>query len=164
MRRPLSTEPTGTSSDDSETEADKTKREFWESVAEEVSSRSDTSLGPVSSGSSYHRDQPTPLQDSIIRLSINTQKRQISVHLLIRDDWSLFDHLEDDAEAIEAELGTEIEWVPPDRTNSSKERCKVRLTRPINLDERTDWGEAVKWIVDRGEQFHAVFDDRLAAY
>lgn len=164
IRRPLSAEPTGTSSDDSETEADRTKREFWESVAEEVSSRQDTPLGAVNPGSSYHRDQATPVQDSIIRLSIDTQKRQVSVHLLIRDDRSLFAHFEDDSEAVEAELGTELEWVPPDQTNSSKERCKIRLTRSIDLDERTDWGEAVKWIVDRGEQFHTVFNKRLATY
>ena len=162
IRRPLSTEPTGTSSDDSETEADKIKREFWEDVAETIDSREDTSLVPVNPGTSSRQDQPMSLQTVDVRKAINTIEQQIHVFLLIRNDLELFGRLKADRESIQAEFDEELDWVSPEQTDSLKERCKIRLSRSIDLERRSDWEEAVRWIVDRAEQFQTTFECRLS--
>jgi hypothetical protein len=117
----------------------------------------------VNSTTYYAQNQSTPLSDVKIRLTVNTREQRISVFLLIRNDQALFDQFRGDKETIEAELDAELDWVSPDQTHSDGERCKIRLSRSVDLDERDDWNEAVRWMVDQAEQFDDVFVDRLAS-
>lgn len=88
-------------------------------------------------------------------------EQRVYAMLLIGDDRALYNRLRSVEEEIEGQIEEELEWIPHEETMGEKERCKIRISHEIDLDQRSDWEEAVEWIVDRGERFHAVFADRL---
>lgn len=161
IRRSLSAEPSGTSFDDAETESDQIKREFWELVAEEIASRPETSLSRLTPGTSYARNQPTSRVDIKIRLTIKTMEERVYVMLHIRDDRELYDRLLDERETMEQQVPEETEWIPHEGTMGEKELCKIRISHGIYISERSDWEEVARWMLDRAEEFHKVFDDRI---
>jgi len=58
---------------------------------------------------------------------------------------------------IEAEIGTELLWNP----NPEKRDKVISLTRPINLEDRASWAEAIDWLVDMTAKFRSAFMPRL---
>lgn len=72
----------------------------------------------------------------------------------------IFQHLEAERPAIEAELGLEgkLEWQPlPDRN-----ACRIAIYKEIgSLDDREQWPTSFAWMLDWAEKFRAVFAQRL---
>lgn len=95
-------------------------------------------------------------------MAINTREEQVYVRFLIRDDRALFDQLQAEDEGLASHFDEPLEWTPPEETRSDMERCKISISRSIDL-ETQEWDDAVTWMVDRSETFHTVFGSRLTA-
>jgi hypothetical protein len=92
-----------------------------------------------------------------IALTLNTQKGYVGCEIYIRNDKALFDTFLKNKEAIEKEIGEQLEWMElPDATAS-----RILLTYNGNLKERERWEEYFKWCITTVEKFSKVFKKYL---
>jgi len=88
-----------------------------------------------------------------IALTLNTQKGYVGCEIYIRNDKALFDTFHSNKEAIESEIGEELEWMElPDATAS-----RIRLVYNGNPKDRKRWDEYFRWCVATVENFSRVF-------
>ncbi|OQY94041.1 MAG: hypothetical protein B6D37_09920 [Sphingobacteriales bacterium UTBCD1] len=88
-----------------------------------------------------------------IALTLNTQKGYVGCEIYIRNDKMLFDTFYKNKEAIEREIGEQLEWMElPDATAS-----RILLTYNGNPKERIRWEEYFKWCITTVEKFSKVF-------
>ncbi|WP_108836706.1 DUF4268 domain-containing protein [Tateyamaria sp. Alg231-49] len=91
---------------------------------------------------------------------INTREDRIGVELYLGDDNAnaYFEQLEEEREAIEAEIGFELVWMPlPERR-----ACRIIGFHPMkDLSDKSSWNELLTWIVPALEQMHNAFARRV---
>ena len=92
-----------------------------------------------------------------IALTVNTQKGYIGCEVYIRNDKTLYDTFHNNKEAIEAAIGSPLEWMElPDATAS-----RVLLIRKGNPKDRGLWDDYFKWCIGAVENFSTVFKPYL---
>jgi len=161
IRRPLSEEPTGSSGTDELTDGERTRRAFWDDVAEAQASQAGV-IDPLSPAPVRYR-YPVRYGNGIgLKTILNTGEGRVYVLLRIRNDRPLYDRLYEDRAAIESEL-PDVEWIPTEETGaqSDNELCKIQVSRSIDFDDPDEWDAAIDWVVDRLDRFHQVFADRI---
>ena len=68
-----------------------------------------------------------------------------------------YEQLEAQKEAIEGEVGQELEWYNPD----SARMCRIYLRRDADLEDETQWPHYFAWLQENLENLHRVFRPRI---
>ena len=69
----------------------------------------------------------------------------------------MLEQLYEDRDAIERELGMELEWNP----NPNAKDKIVRVRRQVDFAKRAQWDNHIDWLVESIEQFLKVFGPRI---
>ena len=96
-----------------------------------------------------------------IEASRNSREQQIRVQLDIKDREhakAFFNMLAEDKEAIEREIGAELEW----REMEGKVSSKIAQAKKADPKNEADWPNQHAWLKDRVEAFDRAFRDRIA--
>lgn len=90
---------------------------------------------------------------------VNTWERKIGVVLTLSGPHAKahFQMLYADKEAIEAEVGCELEW----RQNPDKKESGIWLRTDLDPTKRETWPEQHRWLLDKLETFRKVFAPRV---
>lgn len=94
-----------------------------------------------------------------ISLTINTQTDEIRSQLWIRDNKPLFDYLLESKEAIESDMGIELNWQRLD----NKKAAYINISKDFNIDD-DDWPIAIKWHLDMASKLYDAFSDRIKKF
>ena len=95
-----------------------------------------------------------------LEVRMHARENWLGVHLCCGgpDSKAHFHLLEQDREAIESELGTELEWL---ELPNKKQSHTCLYNRSITPLDSSKWPEQQEWIVGKLEAFHAVFSSRV---
>lgn len=86
------------------------------------------------------------------------QSNTINVHLRIKKDSNeIFDKLFQEKELIESEIGFELEWDKSEKRHISK----IGTTLNIDLKDKNNWDETIKWHFKMAEKIYSVFLHRI---
>ena len=96
-----------------------------------------------------------------LQFTVNTVENRLYCQLVIKDDTEVYQQLVSQQAEIEAEMGESLIWRPPEEAQRDSNRAKISLRRSGTLTDRAAWEDYHTWMIDRGEQFHTVFYDRL---
>jgi hypothetical protein len=98
-----------------------------------------------------------PLGRSHINLSniLNTTEGRMGVRVYIHNPIAAaaLDQFMAQRDAIEKEIGSPLQWNP----NPENRDKIISLSRPIDLDNRASWPEAIDWLVDKTAKFRSAF-------
>ena len=175
IRRPLHQEPQSLGEDDGSsgprTPDGEKQLEFWEQVKEEIAARNSPlnnrwTPRNVTSKNLKKVASEVPIQGGCI-----ITERTIEMRLIIRDDAELYKRLKANEARLEEEIRTKFadslamdyssEWVPPEETNTTKDRCKFIIRRSVDFDSEQAITQGARWLVEAGEIFYETFSDEL---
>ena len=80
-------------------------------------------------------------------------RNAVSVELYISDDKSIFQHLFQHKDEIEAEIGFALDW----RELPDKKASRILIEKPVNLDDHDEWHSQFDWIIDTCIKFKKAF-------
>ena len=96
-----------------------------------------------------------------INATLNTLNNKISVELCIADkneSKAFYNLLEQDKEAIENEIGADLEW----KENPNKTQSKIIISKnDVNIANNDDWSNQHEWFKTNIEKFDKVFRRRV---
>lgn len=102
-----------------------------------------------------------PLGRSYINLSniLNTTDGRMGIRVYIHNAIaaSALEQLLAQREAIESEIGTQLLWNP----NPNNRDKIISLSRPIQLENKQSWPEAIDWLVEMTARFRTSFVHRV---
>jgi Domain of unknown function (DUF4268) len=141
------------------TEAEKQNLAFWGGLCQQLDRRGSIVKPGDPSTQSY---MSFAIGRAGFRLyaSVDQEDQCLAVELLLsgEDANPHFHLLEADREAIEAEIGIELEWEAQTDANG----CSIyRILSDADPNDRERWTEYYKWLCTYLEQFHEVFGDRI---
>lgn len=126
------------------TESGAMKMEFWN----EFNKHSDTNL-QFSNIFKLRKPQAQHWYDLAVGssayhvdMTVNTQKKYMSVGLYINDDIEIYQMFREHADEIESMLGIKVEW-----REANKAR-RFLVTNPFDIYKREDWDDAFTWMYD----------------
>lgn len=96
----------------------------------------------------------------MIQFTVNTVDDLLTAQLIIKDDPEAYQKLAQDQDQIEAELGKQPQWRPPEDATQGN-RGKIILYRDGDLTNEESWEEYQDWMIENGERIHEVFSDRI---
>lgn len=88
-----------------------------------------------------------------VSITINSRENIFGVELYIQDNKELFAYLLSQKEAIERELGLQLEWMEL----PEKKASRIKISYPGNFEREEKWETHCSWILDVVEKFQAVF-------
>lgn len=140
------------------------QEEYWTEFRDRIED-SDTPLSARKPKPQHWYNNPIGKSGFKLQFTTNTVENNLYAQLIIKDDAEAYQELESDRERIEAEMGEELLWRPPeDAQRDSSNRSKITLRRSGDLTEQEDWEEYLDWMMERGEKFHEVFYDRIQQF
>jgi hypothetical protein len=86
-------------------------------------------------------------------LTQNSQKQYVGCEIYIRNDKELYDQLFKNKDAIEKELGFELEWMELPDANASR----IIITHKGDPRNRDKWQEYNEWLLKTADLFARVF-------
>jgi Domain of unknown function (DUF4268) len=89
-----------------------------------------------------------------IALTTNTNSNQMACEAYMPDDQELYEKFAGHCQAIEAAIGSELEWMPLENKRASR----VKLSTACELGDLERWPEYFKWLLDEAQKFHRVFN------
>lgn len=134
--------------------------EFWKGFSEYLESAG-SSFNARKAQPAHWYDLPIGTSRAHIYLNALVQGGgRVACGLYIKTSQSdlIFETLDRDREAIDAELGmADVEWDPiPEKT-----ACRIGIQRQANLADRDSWPELFAWLKDNAEKFKTVFSARV---
>lgn len=97
-------------------------------------------------GSSYY----------LLELTVNTQKKLISVGFYIRDDKEFYAELKAEQETITQELGvSKMTW------KEANKDCRIFYTHKADINNRDEWATMFAWLREYAIKFNEVFRKRI---
>lgn len=97
-------------------------------------------------GSSYY----------LLELTVNTQKKLISVGFYIRDDKEFYAELKAEQETITQELGvSKMSW------KEANKDCRIFYTHKADINNRREWATMFAWLREYALKFNEVFRKRI---
>jgi uncharacterized protein DUF4268 len=136
--------------------------EFWTGLVETMSER-DSSFNQPKIGARHWCNLRIGTSRGHISLTaLRTGRLSCDFYLGHSQSGLIYEQLESERAAIEAELGLEgkLDWQPlPD-----KKSCRIALYREIgSLDHRDQWPPSYEWMLDWAEKLKAAFAHRVKA-
>jgi hypothetical protein len=145
------------------TETKQLQEEFWTAFRDRIESI-DTTLRPRKPMPHHWYNNPIGKAGFQIQFTTNTVEDAFYCQLIIKDDAEAYQQLEADREEIEAQMGEDLIWRPPEDAQGDSNRSKISLKRAGALSNKDAWEEYIDWMVDRGEKFHSVFHNRIQRF
>ncbi len=141
---------------------------FWHDFVEYVRDQEGAELKPGKAGPRNWMNMPigrTGFGISAVVSSYNTQTSsydsgEVRAQVYIGDRHlakGYFRALENDREAIEAEVGEPLIW----EDSPDKASCKVYLRRDAVIDDRDQWPDHIAWLFEKLTVLHRVFRPRI---
>jgi len=89
----------------------------------------------------------------------NASGAEIRVDLFLNSNYSKshFQQLLEQKDAIEAEMGTALQWYDP----KNKKVCRVYLRNPLDFRKKEQWPVQHQWMADTLLKFKKVFAERV---
>jgi hypothetical protein len=91
--------------------------------------------------------------------SFDSHEIRAEVILFDGNSKQFFHQLYSQKDEIEKLLGEPLRWHNPDDARM----CRIILRKPTNLEERTNWSEQHRWLLQKLEALHRVFNPRIKA-
>ena len=86
------------------------------------------------------------------------QSNTIGIHVRIKKNSNeIFDKLFQEKELIELEMGLKLEW----NKLEDKQSSKIGTTLNMDLKDKNNWDESIKWHLKMAEKIYSVFSHRL---
>ncbi|EMA43110.1 DUF4268 domain-containing protein [Halococcus saccharolyticus] len=145
------------------TETKELQEEFWTQFRDRIDDSS-TILRPRKPKPIHYYGNPIGKSGFHISFVVLSQENELRLDLNIEDDEEAFWELKSEEEAIEQELGREVEWGEPRETRTGKMRSNLSIARDGDLENREKWGEYFDWYIEYGERFHNVFHNRIQQF
>ena len=99
------------------------------------------------------------LSECRIELHAYTHKKQIKVSIIIeRNRQDLFEYLLENKSDIENEFGSKLVWL------KNKGRCHIRITNKIDINNKSNWFNAIDWQLKTANKFKEVFNHRIVEF
>lgn len=95
-----------------------------------------------------------------ISLTISPKNKEIRAQIWISDSKELFDYLFESKDEIESESGLNFVWSSVDAYKSSR----ILIKNNIDVNNESNWDEAIKWQLDTAEKLYNVFSDRIKEF
>jgi hypothetical protein len=91
----------------------------------------------------------------LIGLTVNSISKQVGCELYMSDENAkrYFDHLLDQKEEIETELGYPLEW----QRLEDKKATRIVVYRSGSIEREEERQELIKWLYEKAKEFHRVF-------
>ena len=100
-----------------------------------------------------------PFSECHIELHSYTHMNQVKVSIIIeRSRQDLFNYLLENKSVIENELGFELDWLKP------KGRRHIRITNNIDINNKSNWLNAIDWQLETANKFKEVFNHRIVEF
>ena len=100
-----------------------------------------------------------PLSECRIELHAYTHIKQIKVSIVIeRNRQDLFNYLLENKSDIENEFGSELDWV------ESRGRRHIRITNKIDINDKSNWSNAIDWQLKTANKFKKVLNHRIIEF
>jgi hypothetical protein len=139
------------------------REEYWTAFRDRIEDENSV-LSARKPFPDYYYNNPIGKAGVELQFTIKATENELGVALVIRDDAELYQHLAEDRETINDQLGQEVTWEEPEETRAGKARSKITVTKHAGVQEEAHWDEYTEWMLETGEQFHDVFYDRLQQY
>jgi len=91
-----------------------------------------------------------------IALTMRMREGRLGCELYISNNKSLFNHLKERKEVIEAELGTKLEWI-----EAAKAARILQTTKGFDIADETNYQKHFDWLLERASAFKKTFADRI---
>ncbi len=92
----------------------------------------------------------------LLELTVNTQKKLISVGFYIRDDKEFYAELKAEQETITQELGvSKMTW------KEANKDCRIFYTHKADINNRGEWSAMFAWLREYALKFNDVFRKRI---
>lgn len=88
-----------------------------------------------------------------LSLTVNSQLHQISCELFIPNSKDLFFELKSFKDAIQSEMGSELDWA----ASGTKKVSRIRISRDGDITDTEMWDGYFAWFVEKAERFQTVF-------
>ena len=79
-----------------------------------------------------------------ISLTIHTRKKRLGADIYVPDDRTFFEKLHMQQERIEAEIGTDLEWI------TASKACRILAVTPGDIQKKSDWTQYFEWYCQMG--------------
>lgn len=100
-----------------------------------------------------------PLSECRIELHAYTHIKQIKVSIVIeRNRQDLFNYLLKNKSDIENEFSSELDWV------ESRGRRHIRITNKIDINDKSNWSNAIDWQLKTVNKFKKVLTNRIIEF
>lgn len=145
------------------TEKQELQEEFWTQFRDRIVA----TATPLRARKPWHRHYySNPIGKSGFHLSfvVISTENQMRVVLTIEDDEDAFWKLFENQEAIEADVGKELNWDEPTETRSGNMRSSIGVDRDGDIYDVDRWEEHQDWLMEYGERFHEAFYDRIQRF
>jgi hypothetical protein len=137
----------------------KLQEEYWTDFRDKIERR-DTPLSTRKPKPQHWYNNPIGKGGYKLQFTVNTKEDNLYCQLVIKDDPEGYEALEQKMDEIEAEMGEELLWRPPEEAQRGN-RGKITLRRSGRLEKTDNWDEYHDWMLEMGENFHEVFYDRI---
>jgi hypothetical protein len=150
-------------SQDELNETETLREEYWTAFRDRIEDENSV-LSARKPFPDYYYNNPIGKAGVELQFTIKATENELGVALVIRDDAELYQHLSEDRETINNQLGQQVVWEEPEETRAGKARSKITVTKHADVQEEAHWDEYTEWMLETGEKFHDVFYDRLQQY
>jgi len=93
-----------------------------------------------------------------ISLTVSAQANKMGCEVYIPQDKTLFKAFESHRDAIQARLGSHIDWMEL----PNKKASRIKQFAPFDLNDEGKWSEYFDWLLSHAESFRQVFGELLA--
>lgn len=141
-------------------ERDQRREEFWTAFRDRIQDER-TTLRPRKPYPQHYYQNPIGVAGYHISFLVDEDNGEIGVTLIIEDSAEAYRKLNDEADTIEAELGTDVTWGELRETRTGNMRSDLTVKHDADIENRDRWDEYFDWMLEMGERFNEVFPDRL---
>ncbi len=135
------------------------RRSFWSDIDDAMRKRHPNFKMPAATGS-YWRAISVGRQGFNLEMLLTKKNGTVGLNLFMQPaGWTddAFRQLHGQREAIEAELGVQLQWLPQEHRKSSKILWEVDL----DPGDEANRSRIIEWFVANTPRFHSVFRDRV---
>lgn len=147
-------------SSDELSDRDQLREEFWTAFRDRIQEESTVLRARKPSPRHYYQN-PIGVSGYHISYYVDEDESVLGLQLTVEDNAEAHRRLNDQAEAIEAELGTDVIWGELRETRAGNMRSDLSVEREATIEDRSSWDEYFDWMIEMGERFHDVFSERL---
>ena len=139
------------------TETKQLQREFWSKLKEHMEEKG-SPLNPRKPRPQHWYDFSTGSRNFIIRLVVDTRKKEVRCELYIRKDGTDYIRkLKGMKKDLEEDLEGDLDWQPLEEKDASR----IVQYKDFDVKTKGDWYEAIQWCKKKAEKFYEVFKPRI---